>query len=123
VSYYLKKQREVLLRIKQMLFQNEVVIVSPIAYYEIKRGLLAVNSKNRLRDFEEFCEKLGVGKLDNNLLDDATLIYVELRNQGRIVEDADIFAAAFCRKSGYILVTHNTKHFVAISGLRVEDWA
>jgi predicted nucleic acid-binding protein len=30
--------------------------------------------------------------------------------------------AAFCKARGFTLVTHNTKHFEHVSGLRYCDW-
>jgi tRNA(fMet)-specific endonuclease VapC len=84
---------------------NETLI-APIAYYEVKRGLMAINAQNRLREFYELCDVLGIGQLDNTILDIAAEIYIELRGKKRTVEDADILTAAFCKKHNFTLVTH-----------------
>jgi len=39
-----------------------------------------------------------------------------------VVDYADIIIAACCMENGYTLVTHNTKHFIDISGLLMDDW-
>ena len=54
--------------------------------------------------------------------DEAARQYVKLRNIGKPVSDADILIAAFCIVNDLIFVTHNTKHFVNIDELRIEDW-
>jgi len=122
ISHYLKGNEVVASNIFRTLANGGSVIVAPIAYYEIKRGLLAIEAKKRLSEFEKFCELFGVGKLDNNILDVAAGIYAEQRNMGRMTEDADIFIAAFCRYWNFSLVTNNTKHFERISGLNLFDW-
>ena len=38
------------------------------------------------------------------------------------VGDADILIAAFCLENDYTLVTNNTKDFVNIKGLLINDW-
>jgi tRNA(fMet)-specific endonuclease VapC len=49
-------------------------------------------------------------------------IYAESVRTARSIADDDLFQAAFCIKHGYILVTHNTKHFQHIPNLQIADW-
>jgi len=122
LSFYLRQDQQIIQKVKNILLSGDEVIISPIAYYEVKRGLLVVKSEKRLREFFSLCRILGVGQLDNSLLDLAADIYCELRNKKQIVEDADILSGAFCKCHNFTLVTHNTKHFEAISGLSYCDW-
>ena len=122
ISYLLKKDRLVAERIRKAIsFGNEVAIL-PIAYYEIKRGLIAVNASSKMRLFMKFCVQNKVGDINLSVLDAAADIHASLRRIGRVTEDADILIAAFCVTHGYTLVTHNTRHFEDIDGLHVEDW-
>jgi predicted nucleic acid-binding protein len=105
-----------------MLFAGHEVLVSPIAYYEVKRGLLAIRAEKRLIEFVGLCKTLGTGQLDNSILDFAVNIYCELRDKKQPIEDADILTAAFCISHDFTLVTHNTRHFEGIQGLRYCDW-
>jgi predicted nucleic acid-binding protein len=123
ISYYFKGQPEVARNIEKALSAGNGLIIDPIVYYEVKRGLMAVNARRLLKEFDDLCEVFGVGRFDNGILDDAIAIYVEQRKAGRTMEDADIFIAAFCKKHGFTLVTHNIKHFESIAGLKVLDWA
>lgn len=122
ISFYLKGNDIVAGNITRALTNGNAVLIAPIAYYEIRRGLMAVNAQKRLTEFDNLCALLGVGELDNSLLDSAAEIYVEQRKTGRTMEDADIFIAAFCKTRNYALVTNNTKHFEYISELLLFDW-
>ena len=95
ISFYLKGNEVVADNIVRALANGDSILVAPIAYYEIKRGLIAVGAKKRLKEFDNFCELVGVGQLDNSVLDVAANIYAEQRQLGRMMEDADIFIAAF----------------------------
>ena len=122
VSFYIRQDQRIIQKVHDTLLDGHEVLVSPIAYYEVKRGLQAIKAEKRLREFFELCKVLGIGKLDNSLLDFAADIYCELREKKQTVEDADILTAAFCINRNFTLVTHNVKHFVNISGLRYCDW-
>ena len=49
-------------------------------------------------------------------------IKASLRKSGRIVEDSDLMIAAIALANDLTLVTHNTKHFQNIPGLKLVDW-
>jgi predicted nucleic acid-binding protein len=122
VSFYIRQNQRIIQRVKDELTVGNEVLIAPIAYYEVKRGLMAINAPKQLREFAALCEVLGVGQLDNTLLDTAVDIYLEFKGNKQTVEDADILIAAYCTIHDFTLVTHNIKHFEAISGLRVCDW-
>ncbi|MCL2510575.1 MAG: type II toxin-antitoxin system VapC family toxin [Bacteroidales bacterium] len=122
ISFYLKGNEVVINNFTRVLANGDSILVAPIAYYEIKRGLLAVDSQKRLKIFEDFCKLFGVGLLDNKVLDVAANIYAEQRRIGRMMEDADILIAAFCKYWTFPLVTNNTKHFSYVSDLTLFDW-
>ena len=121
VSFYIRHDEQIIQKVHDMLLAGHEVLISPIAYYEVKRGLQAIKAEKRLKEFAALCKIFGVGKLDNSLLDFASDIYCELREKKQTVEDADILTAAFCISHGFILVTHNLKHFTNISGLLYCD--
>ena len=53
-------------------------------------------------------------------------IYAKLRAgldlQGNRLDNMDLFIAATALANNCTLVTHNTRHFARIPGLRLEDW-
>ena len=122
ISFYILQNEQVIQSVRDTLLDGHEVIISPIAYYEVKRGLLAIKAEKRLREFSALCKVFGIGQLDNTILDYAADIYSELRDNKQTIEDADILTAAFCIRHGFILVTNNLKHFEIISGLQYCDW-
>ena len=122
LSFYLRQNQRVVQKVQDTLLSGSEILISPIAYYEVKRGLLAIKAEKRLKEFSALCAILGVGQLDNSILDFAAEIYRELREIRQIVEDADILTAAFCRKYAFILVTNNVRHFQVIPNLQYCDW-
>ena len=122
LSFYLRQNQQVIKKVQDVFTAGDEVLISPIAYYEVKRGLLAVKAEKRLMEFAALSKVLGVGQLDNSLLDSAADIYRELKEKKLTIEDADILTAAFCKNHDFTLVTHNIRHFEAISGLSYCDW-
>ena len=49
-------------------------------------------------------------------------ILATLESKGERIGDRDTLIAAHARSMGYTLVTHNTKEFSRVNGLRLEDW-
>jgi len=119
----MRQKKQIVQKVHDALLTGHQVLISPIAYYEVKRGLQAIKAERRLREFEALCTVLGVGKIDNSIFDVASDIYCELRLKKQTVEDSDILTAAFCISHDFTLVTNNTTHFANMSGLRYCDWA
>ena len=46
----------------------------------------------------------------------------KLRQNGTPIDHMDLFIASVAMFNNLILVTHNTKHFTRINGLKLEDW-
>ena len=123
ISFYLKGNTAVIDNIEKALDGDHSIIVTPIAYYEVKRGLLLINATNQLKRLMDFCDLFSVGKFSDSLLDEAIRIYVQERKAKRNTEDADIFIAAFCLQNNYILVTDNMRHFENIENIQIVNWS
>jgi predicted nucleic acid-binding protein len=123
ISFYLKGNIAVIENIEKAISEDNSIVIAPIAYYEVKRGLLLINAVKQLTKLETLCELFPVGELGDYLLEDAINIYVQERRAHRNTEDADIFIAAFCIHHNYTLVTGNMRHFQNISGLRLVNWS
>ncbi|MBR5402840.1 MAG: PIN domain-containing protein [Bacteroidales bacterium] len=55
-------------------------------------------------------------------LKDFGKIKAHLELTGQVLDKMDIFIAATAMAGDYTLVTHNTKNFSRILGLKLEDW-
>ena len=54
--------------------------------------------------------------------DEYGLIRTDLQAQGKLIGPNDLLIAAIARTHQATLVTHNTKEFSRISGLKLDDW-
>ncbi|MDR3279479.1 MAG: PIN domain-containing protein [Synergistaceae bacterium] len=122
VSGLLKRDVQIYRAFMEETDKGNVCIIPPIVYYEIRRGLLAIDAGNRMKLFKELCLELVVGEMEIAMWNEAARMYANLRKAGNVLEDADLFIAAFCVIGGYTLVTRNTKHFTRISGLEYVNW-
>jgi len=59
---------------------------------------------------------------DRKAIDNFALIKAELKKQGKLIDDFDIFIAAIALSNEMILVTNNEKHFERIPNLTIENW-
>jgi len=49
-------------------------------------------------------------------------IKIKLQESGKIIADMDLIIASTALNWNYTLVTNNTKHFINIKGLLLENW-
>jgi len=123
LSYILKGNQKIYKKLKEEIEKGNNLYINPISYYEIKRGLLAINSKNKLKKFNNYCDELFIYvNLSKEVLNRAVDIYVYLRNSGKLIEDADIFIGAVCLEYDLTLITNNEKHFKRINELNIINW-
>ncbi|MBI5750433.1 MAG: type II toxin-antitoxin system VapC family toxin [Nitrospinae bacterium] len=122
LTAFLKGNQKVVSNISAYLDEFPVLTISVITYYEIIRGLKAINSINKLKTFQSLVEKSEIENINKAIMDSATDIYVNLRRQGTLIEDADILLAATSIEKELVLVTDNIFHFRRIKELRIENW-
>jgi len=122
ISFYLRDNAIVIANIEKTISDGNSIVIPPIVYYEVKRGLKFINAVKKMKEFEALCELFPVGELGDYLLEESIDIYVREKKAGRNTEDADIFIASFCIHNNYILVTDNTEHFSNISDLQLINW-
>ena len=122
ITYYLKGYTKIIEKVDREA-KNDNIIIPPLAYFEIKKWLLAVNSITKLQALEKLIVKYGIDSIEKEVLDIALDIYIKLRKGGIIIDDGDILIAAYCIRNNYILVTNNSKHFGHIDNLQVVNWA
>jgi len=122
VSYMLKEDSEVIARYRQAFDDGDDFVIPPIVFYEVQRGLLAKNLMKKLVKFNALCQKIEQAEFNNPVWQKAAQIYAMLSQQGKMIDDADIFIAAFCLVNGCTLITNNTRHFENISGLKLVNW-
>jgi tRNA(fMet)-specific endonuclease VapC len=123
ISAYMKNNERVKKKLQEIALCAKEVFISGIAYYEIKRGLLAVNATRQLKIFDKICKAFGILLLDDlEIFHNASKIYADLKKRGQLIEDADILIATTALVHDSIVVSNNTRHFKRVKGLVVENW-
>jgi predicted nucleic acid-binding protein len=122
ITYYLKGNKTIIDRLADETDNENLIFIPPIAFYEIKRWLLTINSNKKPALFEAMCSLSGIGSIDKEILETASLIYSDLQKRGVAVGDNDILIAAYCIYHDFTLVTNNEKHFKHIANLKIENW-
>ena len=113
----------VTVKMDRAVLAGEKFIIPPIVDYEIQRGLLYKPSPKKEKMYFTLRKLYGVGVMMPEMWLRAARIYVNLRQRGFTIGDDDIFIASFCLEYGYTLITRNTKDFVNITELHIENWA
>ena len=121
ITYYLKGNPKLLEKVDNEA-ENSNIIIPPFVYFEIKKWLTAINSRQKLKAFEKLFNEYGITHIDKEILDLALSIYVKLRKSGITIDDGDLLIAAYCIQNKYVLVTNNLKHFEKIDNLQVVNW-
>lgn len=75
-----------------------------------------------LRLLEKFFQPLPSLPFDDRCAAEAGLIRADLATQGTPIGPNDLLIAATARAYDVVLVTHNTREFARITGLRLVDW-
>ena len=122
ISYIIKGNLKIRTKLVELLSDGNEVKIPAIAYYEVKRGLIAAKGNSKLQQFLLFSQKLGMINTTIDTYDLAAQIYANLRSEGRIIEDADIFIGAMSLEHNAILITNNVEHLSRITDIQTEEW-
>ncbi len=122
ITVILKDNKKIKQKAQMMMLEGKKIFINGISYYEIKRGLLAINADAKLRKFESLCREFGLVLLDSlDIFDIASEIYADLRQRGNLIKDADILIASMVKHRNFILVSNDTD-FDRIEGIKIENW-
>ena len=124
ISFMLKKNVGIINAFHNANDEGHIFVVPVVAYYEICRGLMAVNATTQMQAFNDLCDVFDVVEMSLEAWEKAAQIWSALRKSGNPLgrDDGDIFIAAQCIVSGYTLVTDNISDFNRIMGLRYISW-
>lgn len=121
-SYVFKKNVNVNKKLREVTRTGNEVFTSCITYYEVQRGLLAVNATKQLADFHQFCADYEVLFLDDtDIIEKAYKIQDDFKIRGRAIQDADVLIAATAITLNLVLVSNNSD-LLRVEGLSLENW-
>ncbi len=112
-------------RVKQKLEQQkpEDIILCSIVKAELFYG--AQKSQYPKRSLERqlrFVSRFVSLPFDDNAAEEYSKIRANLEQMGRPIGPNDLLIAAIAVANRVVLVTHNTREFGRIRGLKIEDW-
>jgi tRNA(fMet)-specific endonuclease VapC len=122
ISYFFNSNLKVKEKMLEAIDNDESICTTVINIYEILKGFRWRNNKRKELQFKEFLEDVIIFTIDDDVIDIASDIYSNLRQNGKTIGDADILIAAIVIKNNGILVSNNTKHYEGIKKLELLNW-
>lgn len=99
------------------------IAVPSIALYEIQVGIAKSNSpEKRRQQLELLLSRVAVLPFNTREAEIAAKIRAQLELIGTPIGPYDTLIAGTALSANAVLVTHNTKEFSRVEGLRIEDW-
>ena len=120
LSYIIKQIPSVTSNLRELIVSGNIIKIPVVAFYEVKRGLLAVNSKKRMSVFEAQVEAFGLVQMTDSTFTMAAEIYAELRRTGNVIEDDDLFIGCSALENDAVLLTNNARHLSRIPNLMIK---
>ncbi len=122
VTGILKKDARVVSRLRQALAANDLIVLSPVVFYEVKRGLLKKDARKQMGFFETIANTFQWNDLQRPDWDMAAQIWATATRVGRSPSsDADLLIATHARRLNAVVVTDNERHFAQL-GVQIENW-
>ena len=123
VSYFIKGTNLPLYRRVKQVLQDQDAVISALTRAELRYGqaLMAAGDKRRER-IDLFLDDVPALPWTAAAADVYGQLKTQLRQQGTPIGELDTQIAAHALAENLVFVTHNTKHFEKVGGLRVEDW-
>lgn len=100
------------------------ICISSVTLMELIYGAeKSCSPEKNLPVVEGFTARLDVLNYDNDAAVHTGQLRAELARAGKPIGPYDAMIAAHARSLGLILVTNNTREFIRVPGLRLDDWS
>jgi tRNA(fMet)-specific endonuclease VapC len=120
VSYVVRKHPPVIKKLIK--HEEDEICISAVTNAELFYGLEKKKSQSLFNEVRSIIGKCTIIDFNASQSELYGRIRVELEKSGSPLGDMDLLIAAAAMSTGAILITHNTKHFSRIRGIKVEDW-
>ncbi|MBL8153164.1 MAG: type II toxin-antitoxin system VapC family toxin [Anaerolineae bacterium] len=99
------------------------IVVCSVTRAELIFGVMKSNNPEKTRAKQrEFLEPLPTLPFDDAAAEDYGRIRAQLEAAGTPIGPNDLLIAAIALTHDLIVITHNTREFSRINGLKIEDW-
>ena len=119
--YFFKAMGEV----EENLFAHspQDIFISSLVIYELQVGIAKSNNpQKREKQLAILLEQVTVLEFGEAEAKASALIRADLEKKGTPIGPIDVLIAGSAKAHNLTLVTHNTKEFMRVEGLVLEDW-
>ena len=102
--------------------EDDEICISAITHAEICYGLEKKKSERLFNEVNAILGKISIIDFNNSQSELYGKLRAELEKLGTPLGDMDILIASAALYVKAILVSHNTRHFSKVKGLKIEDW-
>jgi tRNA(fMet)-specific endonuclease VapC len=123
VGYWMRGHLQLIEKIRD--YSPADLALSTITMAEIYYGIEKSSTKKRERraKIDHICSQLEIFPFIESTAEKYGLIRAGLERKGLVISERDLQIGAIAMANRLRLVTHNTKEFTRIQGLKVEEWA
>lgn len=119
--FIIKKNENVLSHLKNIDFKE--ICISSITLSELEYGVVkSMHYEKNKKALEDFIYNFSILQFDNDSAQEYGKIRAELEKIGSPIGSMDMLIAAHAKSQKLILVTNNTKEFMKVDRLKIEDW-
>ena len=119
--YAIKREPEILRRLQDR--SPEDFGVSTITLAELWFGAAKSSRPQATREsVDSFLKPFEILGFDARAAGEYAEIRLQLEKEGRPIGERDLLIAAIARSRRLRVVTHNSREFARVAGLKVEDW-
>jgi predicted nucleic acid-binding protein len=123
VSYYLRRSSPALEDKVSAMLKAQSCAISSLTRAELRFGQACMPAEDRRRVLiDHFLLRLPNLEWTSQAADHYGQIKALHKRQGTPIGELDTQIAAHALAEDLILVTHNTRHFEKVPGLKLEDW-
>lgn len=99
------------------------IAISSITLAELQYGVQAsANIEKNTISLYKFLSIVEILDFDSSAAIEYGKIRADLRKKGSPIGNMDMLIAAHAKSENLIIVTHNTREFERVEGLKLEDW-
>ena len=99
------------------------IAISIITLYELGAGIeKSTNPGKRKKQLNKLVSRISVIPFAEKQSDFSAKIRVQLESKGEPIGPLDTLIAGTALSLNFVLITHNTKEFERVEGLKIEDW-
>ena len=115
------KPKQVFLKLQK--HDPSEICISSVTYAELVYGVEKSQSveKNRVA-LALLLANIEIMNFDSSAAESYGLIRADLEKRGKPIGSLDMMIAGHAKSLGYTVVTNNTREFIRVNGLNLENW-